>query len=114
MNDKEKQKRTNAQNRAMHKLYMTLSDQLNTLGLDMKLILKPEYQIWWTPEAVKRDLWKPLQLAMLNKKSTMDLNTSEVSKVYEQLAKIIGEKHGVEIEFPSQIQTKAYISTLDK
>jgi len=107
----DKKQRTILQNKAVHKLFTTLSDQLNTLGLDMKLILKPSYQIWWTPESVKRDLWKPLQKAMLDKESTADLNTDEVSKVYEQLAKIIGEKHNVEIEFPSVEQTKNYLES---
>jgi hypothetical protein len=93
-------------------LFSKLSDQLNTLGLDMRVVLKPTYQIWWTPESLKRDLWIPLQIAMLNKEHTSDLYTDEVSKVFEQLAHIIGEKHGVEIDFPSQEQTESYVKSL--
>lgn len=110
----EKKQRTPVQNRSMHKLFGQLADQLNILGLDMKVILKPTYQIWWTPESVKRDLWKPLQKVILDKEHTSDLFTDEVSKVFEQLAHIIGEKHGVEIEFPSQLQTKEYLESLEK
>lgn len=110
--EEEKKQRTITQNKAMHKLFSKLSDQLNTLGLDMRVVLKPTYQIWWTPESVKRDLWIPLQIAMLNKEHTSDLYTDEVSKVFEQLAHIIGEKHGVEIDFPSQEQTGSYIKSL--
>jgi len=109
-----KQQRTKKQNNAMYKLFKNLSEELNTLGLDMRLVLKPTYQIWWTPEAIKRDLWKPLQKAMLDKDSTADLDTSEVSKVYEQLAKIIGEKHQVEISFPSYQETDAYIKSYEQ
>jgi hypothetical protein len=110
--EEEKKQRTITQNKAMHKLFSKLSDQLNTLGLDMRVVLKPTYQIWWTPESLKRDLWIPLQIAMLNKEHTSDLYTDEVSKVFEQLAHIIGEKHGVEIDFPSQEQTESYIKSL--
>lgn len=110
--EEEKKQRTITQNKAMYKLFSKLSDQLNTLGLDMRVVLKPTYQIWWTPESVKRDLWLPLQIAMLNKEHTSDLYTDEVSKVFEQLAHIIGGKHGVEIEFPSQEQTESYIKSL--
>jgi hypothetical protein len=110
--EEEKKQRTITQNKAMHKLFSKLSDQLNTLGLDMRVVLKPTYQIWWTPESVKRDLWIPLQIAMLNKEHTSDLYTDEVSKVFEQLAHIIGEKHGVEIDFPSQEQTESYVKSL--
>jgi hypothetical protein len=95
------EKRTLDQNRAIHKLFTMLSDNLNTLGLGMKDVLKPTTEIWWTPEAVKEYLWRPLQKAMLQKESTTELTTVEVSRVYKQLAHIIGEKHGVEIEFPS-------------
>ncbi len=105
--------RTKQQNRAIHKLYTDLATELNTLGLDMKIILKPSYQIWWTPESVKEHLWKPLQQVMYSKKSTTELTTMEVSKVYEQLAHIIGEKHGVEIAFPSQMETEEYLKSYE-
>lgn len=112
MEEKPKKQRTPVQNRALYKLFGNLSDQLNTLGLDMRVILKPTYQIWWTPESVKRDLWVPLQKVMLDKEHTSDLYTDEVSKVFEQLAHIIGETHKVEIHFPSQEQTESYIKSL--
>lgn len=105
--------RTLQQNKAIHKLFTQLSSDLNELGLDMKVILKPSYSIWWTPEAVKDHLWKPLQQAMYGKKSTTELTTAEVSKVYEQLAHIIGEKHGVELSFPSQEETSNYLNSYE-
>ena len=108
----EKQKRTNAQNKAMHLLFTQMSDTFNTLGLDMRVVLKPEIKILWTPEAVKRELFKPVMKAMYGKESTTELTTSEVSKVYEQIAKLIGEKFGVEIEFPSKEQLDDYWKTL--
>lgn len=113
MEEKQKKQRTPVQNRALYKLFNNLSDQLNSLGLDMRVILKPTYQIWWTPESVKRDLWVPLQKVMLDKEHTSDLFTDEVSKVFEQLAHIIGETHKVEIHFPSQEQTESYIKRLN-
>lgn len=104
----EKQKRTLNQNKALHLLFTQMSDTFNTLGLDMKVVLKPEIKIWWTPEAVKRELFKPVMKAMYGKESTTELTTSEVSKVYEQIAIVTGQKHGVEIEFPSKEQLDDY------
>ncbi|MGI9118443.1 MAG: hypothetical protein ACR2IQ_02750 [Minisyncoccia bacterium] len=114
INDTPKPKRTLKQNKSIHSLFKILSDDLNTLGLDMKVVLKPSYQIWWTPESVKEHLWKPLQKAMYQKESTTELNTAEVSKVYEQLAHILGEKFGAEVEFPNYQQTKEFIETYDQ
>lgn len=108
------EQRTALQNRSIHKLFRMLSDDLNSKGLDARLILKPTYQIWWTEEMIKRDLWCPLQKVMFNTEHTAELTTAQVSKVYEQLAKIIGEKHGVEIEFPSQLETKEFYKSLEE
>lgn len=83
-----------------------LSDELNTAGLEMKVVLKPDYKIWWTPEAIKENLWKPLQKAMYQKESTTELTTAQVDKVFEQLAHILGEKYGLELTFPS-IETES-------
>jgi len=108
----EKSKRTLQQNKCLHLLFTQMSDTFNTLGLDMRVVLKPEIKILWTPEAVKRELFKPVMKAMYGKESTTELTTSEVSKVYEQIAKLIGEKFGVEIEFPSKEQLDDYWKTL--
>lgn len=107
------QKRTLTQNRALHKLFTLLAEELNTKGLDARVVLKPTYQIWWTPEMIKRDLWKPLQDVMYAKKSTTELTTKEVSKVYEQLGKILGEKFGAEVDFPSYEQTQSYLKSYE-
>lgn len=112
-NDSHLKQRTLTQNRAIHKLFSTLSDQLNTLGLDARVILKPTYSIWWTPEMIKRDLFCPLLKVMYGKEHTSDMTTAEVSKVYEQLAQIIGEKHGVQIDFPSIENTEEYLKSYD-
>ena len=101
-------KRTNQQNKAIHKLFTQMSDTFNTLGLDMRVVLKPEIKIFWTPEAVKRELWKPVMKAMYGHESTTGLDTAQVSKVYEQIARLVGEKFGVEIEFPSKEQLDDY------
>ena len=77
----------------------------------MRVVLKPTYSILWTPESVKRDLWKPLQKAMFNKESTTELSTAEVSKVYEQIAHILGDKFGVELDFPSEQELDSYINS---
>lgn len=95
------EQRTSQQNRALHKYFRLLAEELNTLGLDARKVLKPTYQIWWTEEMVKRDLWKPIQKIMLDKEHTSDLTTKEVDRVFEQINFAIGEKFGVYIPFPS-------------
>jgi hypothetical protein len=94
--------RTLQQNKAMHKYFRSLADALNAAGLDMKKVLKPHIDIPWTPESVKRQLWIPVQEAMLEKDSTTALETHEVDKIYKTMSRHLSEKFGVNVEFPSE------------
>jgi len=101
MNEKEKKKRTTAQRKALQLYCKMVAEELNEAGLDMKRVLKPEIDIPWTMEGVKTFLWKPIQEAMFQKESTTDLNTDEVTKVYEVLNRHTAEKFGIGVQFPS-------------
>lgn len=98
------QQRTSYQNRALHLFFKQLAEALNLAGLEMKLVLKADTEIWWTTESVKEYLWRPLQKMMYGKESTTELEKQvEIDKIHEQLMHLLGEKHGVEyIPFPSE------------
>lgn len=106
-----KPQRTKKQNKAMHLAFTLLADQLNDMGLDMKKMIRVD--IPWTPQTVKEWLFKPIMEAMLLKDSTTELDTKEISDVWEVLMKNLAEKRGVEyIEFPSEERTEAYLNSL--
>ena len=92
--------RTNKQNRALHLWIRQLVLELDNAGLDMKAVLKPEIDIPWTDALAKEYLWKPVQKAMLGKESTKELETGEVSAVYETLSRHMANKFGVSVPFP--------------
>lgn len=98
--EKEEQ-RTIQQNRALHKFFELLAEELNGSGYDMRKTLKPEIEIPWSKETVKDYLWRPIQDLQLEKKSTKDLNTKEIDKIYETLNRFLGEKLKVHVDFPS-------------
>lgn len=93
--------RTLRQNNSIHLLFKILADELNENGLTMQKVLKPGVDIYWTPESVKEYLWKPVQEAMLAKKSTTELTTKEIDQVFEVISKHLGEKFGLSLVFPS-------------
>jgi hypothetical protein len=66
----------------------------------MKAVLKPDVEIPFTPYMVKEYLWKPVQKYMLGKEHTAELTTAEVTKVYEVVNRLLGEKHGLHVDFP--------------
>lgn len=96
-----KEQRTLTQNKALHKYFELLAEALNDAGLDMKTVLKPEIDIPWTKESVKKHLWKPIQEAMLDEVSTTKLDTKDPSKVYMVLDRHLNEKLGVSVPWPS-------------
>ena len=92
--------RTDKQNRALH-LYLTqLSEALNDAGFDMKKLLKQEIDIPWDTINAKEYLWRPIQKELLKKKSTTQLKSHEIDKVYEVLNRMIGERTGIYIPWP--------------
>lgn len=99
--DKEHPQRTNAQNRALHLMFQQLADELNNKGLYIQKVLKADAEVQWTQLGVKEYLWKPIQEAIIGAKSTTQLNTKDIDKVFETINKHVGEKFGIAIEFPS-------------
>ena len=95
-------RRTSQQNKGLHLFFTMLSDELNNAGYDQRKVLKPSVDIPWTPEAIKEQLWKPIQKLMYNKESTTELDkVKEIDKVHEVLMRHLGEKFGVEyLPFP--------------
>ena len=80
--------------------FRLLADELNGAGWSMQKTLKETVDIEWTPENIKKYLWKPIQEALLEKDSTRELTTDEVSKVYDILHRHLSEKTGVGVAFP--------------
>lgn len=103
--------RTNPQNRALHMFFNWLAESLNEAGIEMKVVLKGETKIWWTPDSVKEYLWRPVQKAMYGTESTTELEKHvEIENIHESLMRILMERHGIEnIPFPHDPNKKADI-----
>ena len=102
MNDKQAPKqRTTAQNRAMWKYLDRLSTVLNQAGLDVRTVLKPEVDIFWTKDIAHDYLWIPIQKIMFKTESTTELTTDQVDKIYKVIDKHISEKFDIRVDFPS-------------
>lgn len=93
--------RTARQNNALHLYLEQLATALREGGFDLKSVLKQDADIPCTPENLKENVWRKVQIAMFNKKSTTKLETDEVSKIYEVVDKTISERTGVTLPFPS-------------
>lgn len=93
--------RTSQQNRALHLYFAQLAEALNDAGMDMRAVIRTNVEIPWTPLSIKEYLWRPVQNKSLHKKSTTELTIGEIDKIYEVVNKVVGERTGVHIPFPS-------------
>lgn len=96
--------RTLAQNRAFHLYFTMVAVQLNNSGLYInKLIKEEKYKadIDWSGDLVKNQLWRPIMEAILDKKSTTQLEKAEVDRVYNTLNRYLSGI-GISVPFPNR------------
>ena len=104
----EKRQRTLKQNKALHLYFTLVSETLNNAGLDMRKALSPEIDIPWSKSSVKEYLWRPIQKAQLQRRSTTELTTRDVNIIYETLNRFLGQKLGIDTPpFPSLEEIEA-------
>ena len=123
--------RTDQQRKAIEVFCKRLAETLNDAGYDMLCILTfkrnaaliklleqaktlidqiifklqgREMRVPWTQDSAKDNLWRPIQIAMFGKRSTTELEVSEVSEVHETLMKNLTERYNIPyVEFPSEV-----------
>jgi len=95
--------RTPKQNSSLHLAFTLLANDLNDAGLEMNKVLIID--IPWSPDTVKKHLFKPVMKAKTLKESTTELDKTngEIDEIWDIIMKRLGEKWGVEyIPFPSE------------
>lgn len=97
-----KESRTSLQNNSMHLYFNQLADELNGSGLDMVTVLPVGFKISWTEYSIKKDLWGRIMKAMTGKTKTSQLETKEVSQIYEEINKNLSENWGLHVPFPDR------------
>jgi hypothetical protein len=95
--------RSDQQRKAIEVYCRELGEALNDGGFDMKIVFAVKtVDIPWNQERVKDLIWRQIQQAMFGKKSTTQLEKTEVSEIYEVVNRHIAENFGVHVEFPSE------------
>ena len=111
---KEKQ-RTLKQNSAIHKYLEMVARELQNQSQTMQGVVE---KISWTEitptlKSVKEVLWRPIQETVVGKKSTTELTTAEVNKVYEIISMFLAKEFEISLPFPNIEETDNYLKSLD-
>lgn len=100
---KTEKQRTNQQNNAMHKYFELLAKALNDGGFTVAMVVKKPLNISWSQHTVKELLWRQVQEAIVNKKSTANLSNAQVSEIYREVDRAVCERtNGITIPFPEK------------
>jgi hypothetical protein len=98
-----KNQRTIKQNSSVHLYCDHLATALNDAGFLIKeSFFNKEIELDWNMERVKTRLWKPAQVGLFNKESTTELETGEVSEVYDTLNRFFADNFKIHVPFPDR------------
>lgn len=99
----EPHKRTDQQNKALHKYFELLAKELNDAGYSVQLFLKHTVELDWNKDSVKELIWRPVQEALIKKRSTTALDkVTEIDLIYEHINRHIGTNFGIHVPFPTR------------
>lgn len=110
----EKPQRTANQNKALHKLFGEVADEMLAQGIERKTVML-DLGGYSCPidAAFMKEVWRAIQFTQTGKYSTTKLTTDEVNRVYETFNRFLADEYGVHVPFPSmEMLTLAYEESL--
>ena len=102
VNAKSAKQRTLTQNRALHKYFSMLADELNNAGYDFRTFIKDGIAVPFTPDLVKEYIWRPVQRAVLQTESTTEADTVDYSQVYDVLNMHLITNKNIFVQWPDR------------
>ena len=97
--------RTEKQNDSLHLYFENVAQALNEQGLTVRVVLEVIEErgvdMMWSKELVKEILWRRIQKKNLGKQSTTQLESDEITKIYDMLNKFLSEEFYIHEPFPS-------------
>jgi len=97
--------RTNLQNASLHLYCEQIAGILKEKGITFKLFFKPGFEVPWTMDIVKDNIWRPVQIAVCREKSTTKPLTTEYPVIYDSINLKLSEFE-IHVPWPSKESLK--------
>ena len=94
------EQRTLQQNKALHKYFQMVADDMNQAGYDAQQVISLPIQL--TGAIVKDQIFKPIMNALQEKESTTELETVDVDPVVQNMQRALAQKFGITTPFPDR------------
>lgn len=92
--------RTVKQQAAIEVYCRLVAEALNEQGITFAAFFKQGFNVPWSQEIVKDNIWRVMQRAVVEKESTKDIDRQEVVEIYDHLNLKLSEKFGIHIPWP--------------
>lgn len=93
--------RSDKQRKALQVYCRQVADVLNDRGITFTMFFKPGFEMPWSMDIVKDEVWRPVQIALFAKESTTKPHTGEYQKVFEPINRKLSE-FGIHVPWPSK------------
>jgi hypothetical protein len=95
--------KTRQQEKSYHLWLRLVAEELDKHGHTIQDVVAQikHAEIHPTGKNLKEVMWRPYQMAAVQKESTTKLNKAEVDKIYEGLNKFLGEHFHIHVPFPN-------------
>ena len=93
--------RTNSQNAALHLYCERIAAELRNRGISHQKFFKEGFEVPWTMEIVKDNVWKPVQIWQTKYKSTTEPLASDYEKIFDIVNRKLSE-WGLHIPWPTK------------
>jgi hypothetical protein len=91
--------RTSTQNASLHLWCEMVAQCLNDAGLEMEVNIpdktRKPWIVPWTKTSVKEQIWRPIQVVLTEKESTVDAERAEYGLIYETISRRFSESFGI-------------------
>ena len=102
MKNKMDKQRTNSQNKSLHKLFEDVSREMLNQGIERRTVTN-DLEGYSCPidAAFIKEVWRAIMYTQTGLKSTTQLSTGQIDKVYDTFNRFLGDEYGIHVGFPS-------------
>lgn len=77
--------RTSKMNRSLHLYCKIIAEELRERGITFEMFFKEGFEVPWTADIVKDNIWRPVQIAIFKEESTTKPTAQDYNDIYDSI-----------------------------
>jgi hypothetical protein len=102
MKELTEKQRTTSQNKAIHKLFGEVANEMLDQGIERHTVMQ-DLEGYSCPidAGFIKEVWRAIMYTQTGLQSTTQLSTAQIDKVYETFNRFLSDEYGIYVPFPS-------------